>query len=193
MSRNFNLWPPNNMRAVLRLVLTLLLAANFVAAYLVLRPIGGSPQDLLQQENDLRAEILQKQGLLDRTRNLASKIETGRAEGDKFAGKYFLPRRTAYSTLMAELNQLAGEAKIAPRENSFALEPVEGSDNFDMMTISAAYEGTYQDLIRFLSLLDRADRLLVVESLNATPETGTKKLSVLLKFDTFVKEDAAGL
>jgi Tfp pilus assembly protein PilO len=181
------------MRVVLRIVLTLLLAANFVAAYLVLRPIGGSPQDLLAQENELRAEIRQKQSLLDRTRNLASKIETGRTEGDKFTDKYFLSRRTAYSTLMSELNRLAGEAKITPRENSFALEPVEGSDTFEMMTISAAFEGTYQDLIRFVSLLDRVDRLLVVESLNATPETGTKKLSVLLKLDTFVKEDAAGL
>ncbi len=193
MPRNFNIWPPNNTRAVLRIVLALLLGANFVAAYLVLRPIGGSPQDLLAQENDLRAEIRQKQGLLDRTRNLAGKIETGRTEGDKFTDKYFLPRRTAYSTLMAELNQLAGEAKITPRENSFALEQVDGSDTFDMMTISAAYEGTYQDLIRFVSLLDRTDRLLVVESLNATPETGTKKLSVLFKLDTFVKEDASGL
>src|SRR5579863_63403 len=172
MPRNFNLWPPTNMRALLRLVLALLLAANFVAAYLVLRPIGGSPQDLLVQERDLRTEIRQKQGLLDRTRNMASKIETGRAEGDKFTTKYFLPRRTANSTLMAELNELASEAKITPREFSFALEPVDGSDSFDMMQISAAYEGTYQDLIRFINLLDRSDRLLVVESLNATPEVG---------------------
>ena len=193
MPRNYNVWPPNNMRSLLRLVLALLLAVNVVAVYFVFRPMGGSPQQLRQQEAELRAEIRQKQGLLDRTRILASKIETGRGEGDNFMQKFFLPRRTANSTLMAGLNDLAGQAKITPRESAYALSPVEGSDTLDMMQISAAYEGTYQDLIRFVNLLDRSDQLMVVESLNATPEQGTKKLNVLVKLDTFVKEDAQGL
>lgn len=191
MPRSFNVWPPNNPRAVLRLVLSVLLAANVVVAYFVIRPIGGSPQQLRQQAADLRAEIRQKQGTLDRTRILAGKIETGRGQGDGFMGKYFLPRRAANSILMSELNDLAGQAKITPRESAFAIEPVEGSDTLDMMQISANYEATYQDLIRFINLLDKADRLLVVESLNATPQQTGKKLNVLVKLDTFVKEDTA--
>ncbi|MGD0435931.1 MAG: hypothetical protein ABSB86_05670 [Bryobacteraceae bacterium] len=190
MPRNFNIWPPNNPLAILRLVLGVLLAANLVVAYFVIRPIGGSPQQLRQQAADLHTEIRQKQGILERTRILASKIETGRGEGDTFMGKYFLPRRAANSILMAELNDLAGQAKITPKESAYAIEPVEGSDTLDMMQISANYEATYQDLIRFINLLDKADRLLVLESLNATPQQSGKKLNVLVKLDTFVKEDA---
>ncbi len=106
-------------------------------------------------------------------------------------GKYFLPRREANSIIMSELNDLAGQAKITPRESAFAIEPVEGSDTLDMMQISANYEATYQDLIRFINLVDKADRLLVVESLNATPQQSGKKLNVVVKLDTFVKEEAA--
>lgn len=191
MPRNFSLRPPSNSRAALRLVLAVLLAANLVVAYFVIRPLGGSPAELQRQASDLRAEIRQKQGILERTRILVSKIETGRGEGDGFMSKYFLPRRAANSILVAELNDLAGQAKITPKESAIALEPVEGSDTLDMMQISANYEASYQDLIRFINLLDKADRLLVLESLNATPQQGGKKLNVLVKLDTFVREDAA--
>jgi len=173
------------------LVLAILLAANIAAAYFVIRPIGGTPEELRRQVADLRAEIRQKQGILERTKILVSKIEAGRGEGDGFMGKYFLPRRAANSIIMAELNDLAGQAKITPKESAFAIEPVEGSDTLDMMQISANYEASYQDLIRFINMLDKADRLLVVESLNATPQQNGKKLNVLVKLDTFVKEDAS--
>ena len=191
MPKSFKVWPPNNPRAVLRLLVGLLLAANLVAAYFVIRPLGGSPEDLRQQAADMRSQILQKQRILNRTRELASKIETGRSEGDHFIGHYFLPRRSAYSMIVADLNDLASQAKVTPKESAFSIEPVDGSDTLVMMQISANFETTYQDLIHFVNLLDKSDRLLVVESLNASPQQGGAKLNVMLKLDTFVTEDAA--
>jgi Tfp pilus assembly protein PilO len=191
MPKNFKIWPPNNPRALLRLVVGLLLAANIVAAYFVIRPFGGSAEELRRQAAQLNTELRQSQGVLNRTRALVSKIETGRGEGDQFMSGYFLPRRSAYSTVMGELNSLASQAKVTPKESAFIIEPVEGSDTVEMMQVSANYEGGYQDLIRFVNLLDKSERLLVVESLNATPQQGGSRLSVMLKLDTFVKEDAA--
>jgi hypothetical protein len=192
MLKSFNVWPPNNPRALLRLGVGLLLAANAIASYFVFRPFGGSAQELRRQAADLNTEIRQKEGAVKRTRALASKIETGRSEGDQFMGKYFLPRRNAYSMIVSELNDLALQAKIAPKESAFAIEPVDGSDTLLMMQVSANYEATYQDLVRFVNLLDKSNRLLVVEGLNATPQQGgAKLLNVMLKLDTFVTEDAA--
>src|ERR1700678_1984821 len=194
MPRGFNvarIWPPNNPRALIRLGLGILAAANLVALYFVIRPIGGSAQELAQQSLDMNSAIRQQQGVLDRTRLLTSKIQSGRGEGDKFMVDFFLPRRTAYSTIMAELNDLAGQAKIASRDSAYALEAVEGSDNLDMMQISANFEGLYPDLIRFINLLDKSERLLVIESLNATPQQSGGRLNVSLKLDTFVKEDGS--
>src|ERR1700682_3569493 len=193
MPRNFDLKNrvPGNPRAAIRLVLGVLAVANLVAAYFVIRPLGGSSQELRQQVVDLRTQIRQQQGTVDRTRLMAGKIEIGRGEGDKFMSKYFLPRRSAYSVVMAELNDLAGRAKATARESANAIEPVDGSDTLDMMQITANYEATYGDLVRFVNLVDKSDRLLVMESLNATPQQGNNKLNVMIKLDTFVVEDGS--
>jgi hypothetical protein len=188
---NFNVWPPNNPRAIIQLGLCVLLGANLVAAYFVIRPIGGSPQDLQRQAGEMRTEQRQKQGALDKTRALAGKIEVGRGEGDKFMSKYFLPRRTAYSTIMTELNDMAGQAKVTPRESTSAIEPVEGSDTLEMMQITANFEGDYGSLIRFVNLIDKSNRLLIMESLNATPQQGATRLNVMMRLDMYVREDGS--
>jgi len=193
MPRNFNfsVWPPNNPGTVIRLVLAVLLAANLVAGYFALRPIGGSPQQLREQADEMRTELRQQQATLERTRTLAGKIESGRTEGDQFMTTYFLPRRVAYSSIMADLNELASQTKITPKEGAYSIQPVEGSDTLEMMQLSVNYEATYPDLIRFVNQLDRSSRLLFIETLNATPQQSGTKLNVMLKLDTFVREDGS--
>ena len=191
MPRSFNLLPAVNPRALIRMGLGTLAVANVVALYFVIRPIGGSAQELAQQALEMHSAIRQQQGTLDRTRLLASKIESGRGEGDRFMGTYFLPRRTAYSSIMAALNDLAGQAKITSRDSAWALDAVDGSDTLDMMQISANFEGLYPDLIHFINLLDKSDQLLIIESLNATPQQSGGRLNVMLKLDTFVREDGS--
>ena len=191
MPRNFSVWPPNNPRALLRLAVGLLLVANVVAAYFVVRPPGGSAEQLRQQAAKLTSDLRQSRSVLDRTRAMVSKIQTGRGEGDHFMADYFLPRRAAYSIVMADLNNLAGQAKVTPKESAFSIQLVEGSDTVEMMQIAGNFEGTYQDLIHFVNLLDKSDRLLVIESMNATPQQGGAKLNVTMKLDTFVTEEAS--
>ena len=193
MPKNFSFWPPNNPGAILRLVVVVLAAANLVAGYLALRPIGGSAEELRQQASDLRLQVRQRQGAVERTRILVDKIEAGRAEGDEFLNDYFLPRREAYSILLGELTKAAVDAKIKPKESAYAIEPIDGSDTLSMMQISANYEGTYADLMRFVNLVDKSDNLLIVEGLNATPQLGSGLLNVTLKLDTFVREDGSSL
>ncbi len=61
-----------------------------------------------------------------------------------------------------------------------------------MMSITATYEGTYADLMRFVHEIDPSPRLLIIESLNAAPKQGPGKLiTVSMKLDTFVRDDGA--
>jgi Tfp pilus assembly protein PilO len=188
-SFNFSFWPLNNAGAITRLCLAVLLLANLAAGYFAWRPMGGSPRELREQLDDLRTQLRQRQMVLDRTRLLASKIEAGRGQGDEFLVEDFLPRRLASSTIVAELNDAATKAKVRPKESAAGFEPIEGSDTLSMMQISANYEGAYPDLIQFVNLLDKSQRLLIIESLNATPQQGSALLNVTLKLDTFVRED----
>lgn len=188
MPRNFSTRMP--AATVWRIVLGALLAANLVAAALVLYPPGGSADDLERQRVSLMAQAATRRAQLAQTSQHAVAVEKGRSEGEKFLGDYFLARRTAYSTLLTELVAAADEAKIKPKEHAYATEPIEGSDSLSMMTITANYEGTYANLMRFVHEIDRSPRMLIIEALNAAPQQGNGNLAISMKIDAFVRDDA---
>ncbi len=128
---------------------------------------------------------------LTSTRQHVAAVEQGRTEGEQFLNQYFLARRTAYSTLLSEL--------VDGRRRS--QDQAEGTRLFDrahrrlrylsMMSISANYEGTYSNLMRFVHELDRSPRLLIIEGLNAAPQATGGTLNISMKIDTFVREDGS--
>ena len=174
-----------------RVALGVLLLATIGAAWIVMYPPGGSADDLQQQLAALQTQTAARRMLLASTRQHVAAVEQGRTEGDKFLNEYFLARRTAYSTLLSELVDAADRAKIKPKEHAYATEPIEGSDSLSMMSISANYEGTYANLMRFVHELDRSPRLLIIEALNAAPEQSGGTLNISMKIDTFVRDDGS--
>jgi Tfp pilus assembly protein PilO len=184
--------PRNSSGNIWRIVLGALVAANVAAVALMMYPPGGSSDDLERQVASLQSQVTSRRTLLGTTRQHVAAVEKGRAEGDQFLNQYFLSRRTAYSTLLSELMEAADRSKIKPKEHAYATEPIEGSDSLSMMTITANYEGTYNNLMRFVHEIDRSPRLLIIEGLNAAPQQGGGTLSVSMKIDTFVREDGSG-
>jgi Tfp pilus assembly protein PilO len=172
-----------------RIILGVLLALNLVAAGLVLYPPGGSEEALANELARLQSQVVQKRAIVERTREHAAQIAKGREEGDRFLEQYFLPRRTAYTTLLGELTAAAQQTRIQAREHAWGTELIEGSDTLSMMTITANYEGSYRELMNFVEQLDRSPRLFIIETLTAAPQAGGNTLSVNMKFDTFVRED----
>jgi Pilus assembly protein, PilO len=189
MPRNFNAAARVTLRW--RIALGVLLLATIGAAWIVVYPPGGSAGDLQQQLAALQSQTTARRTLLASTRQHVAAVEQGRTEGDKFLNEYFLARRTAYSTLLSELVDAADRAKIKPKEHAYATEPIEGSDSLSMMSISANYEGTYANLMRFVHELDRSPRLLIIEALNAAPEQSGGTLNISMKIDTFVRDDGS--
>jgi Tfp pilus assembly protein PilO len=175
-----------------RIVLGVLLAANLIAAGFVMYPPGGSADDLERERATLMAQAASRRTRVTQTSQHAAAVEKGRSEGDQFVMDYFLARRTAYSTLLSELVSAADEAKIKPKEHAYATEAIEGSDSLSMMTISANYEGTYANLMRFVHAIDRSPRMLIIEALNAAPEQGNGNLAISMKIDAFVRDDGSG-
>jgi Tfp pilus assembly protein PilO len=178
-----------NPARLVRIVLGVLLGLNLVGAGLVLYPPGGSAEDLESQLSALQSQAVQKRALVERTRQHTSAVEKGRADGDQFLGQYFLARRTAYTSLLTELEAAAHASGIKPRETAYATEIIEGSDTLTMMVITANFEGTYHDLMNFVHAIDASPRLLIIDSLTAAPEQGSNLLAVSLKIDTFVREE----
>jgi type IV pilus assembly protein PilO len=172
---------------IIRPILGVLLLLDLVAAGLVLYPPGGSAESLERELVSLQTQMSQKRELLQQTREHAEAVQKGRGEGDKFLGDYFLERRTVSSTLLSELTDFAKQAQIKERDQVHSTELVEGSDSLAMMTITADYEGTYANLMRFVREIDRSPRLLIIESLNAAPQQGSNTLTVSMKINAFVQ------
>jgi hypothetical protein len=181
-----------NTKFMMRVLLGTLLAANLIAAGLVMWPLGGSAEELEIQRVKLTQQVRDQTTLLERARLNTAAVEKGRHEGEAFLGEYFLKPRTAYSTLLVELTAAANQSKIVPREYSYSVEPIEGSDTLSMMVISGTYDGSYTDLLRFVNAIDRSQRFLIIESLNAVPQQNAGKLSVAMKLNTFVRAEGGG-
>lgn len=178
-------------RMAARAVLAVLVAVDLIAAVIVLKPWAGSVESLEQQAASLRQELKQKQVAVNGLSEIVSKVRTARGDGDSFMSTYLLDRRTLSSALLNELDQMARKAGVKQKEVAFAFDPVEGSEELTRAEITANYEGSYADLTRFLNLLDRSPRLLIVDSLAATPQPVGQLLEVTIKLNAFVREAAS--
>jgi len=179
-------------RMVLRALIGVLLVANLAMAVMAFKPFGGSADDLRKNEAALRDQLAATQARLAVGRRLAEKVETARTQGDQFLTKYVVERRTASSAVYEELTRMAGEAGIQPGQDSFQYDEIEGSDTLQMMTISAGFEGTYQQITKFVNLVDKSPRFFVIESMQtAAPQQNAQKLTVQFKIKTFIR-GAAG-
>src|ERR1017187_5944947 len=194
MPRNFSLsslkW--KDPRVAMRAVLGVILLANLVAAVIAFKPFGGGADDLRRDRNVLQQQLAQLEKQVARNRKLVEKVETARSQGDQFLAKYFTDRRVVTSTIQGELVEIAKDAGITYQPTTWTQETIEGSDTLAMMTINAGCQGTYAALSKFVNLVDKSPRFLIVESMVAAPQQTGQILNVTVKVDTFVQDMAPG-
>ena len=194
MLRNYNLsalkW--KDPRVAMRAVLGVLLLANLVTAVIAFKPFGGGADDLRRDRNILQQQLAQLKTQAAKKKVLVEKIETARSQGDQFLSKYFTQRRVVTSTIQGELVQIARDAGVTYQPTTWNIDPIEGSDTLAMMTINAGCQGTYAALSKFVNLVDKSPRFLIIESMVAAPQQTGQVLNVTVKVDTFVKEEGLG-
>src|ERR1035441_10094281 len=194
MLRNYNLsalkW--KDPRVAMRAVLGVLLLANLVTAVIAFKPFGGGADDLRRDRNILQQQLAQLKTQAAKKKVLVEKIETARSQGDQFMAKYFTQRRGVTSTIQGELVQIARDAGVTYQPTTWNIDPIEGSDTLAMMTINAGCQGTYAALSKFVNLVDKSPRFLIIESMVAAPQQTGQVLNVTVKVDTFVMEEGLG-
>jgi Tfp pilus assembly protein PilO len=178
---------------IVRAGLGALLIANVVAAAFAFHLFGASPRQVKEELAQARARARAEQARLERSRILVGKIDAGSDQAGRFVADYMTDRRTTFSTIIGEINLIAKQAGMKEEEGTIApLEAIEGSRDLDMMTISVNFEGGYAQLLKFVNLLDRSPRFLIIESLSVTPRPKGDVLAVNVKLNTFVKNDTGG-
>jgi len=174
---------------VSRVVLGILILANVAAFFLFVKPIGGSAEDLDRELRRMQAELRKEQQDLLRVGAVVKKMELARQQQEAFMKGHFMERRTASSTILSEIGNSARQAGLTPKEHAFVIEPVEGSEHLGMMTITANYEGSYGDLVKFVNLVDRSSRFLIIDSIQAAPQQQAGRLAARFRMNTFVREE----
>lgn len=196
MRRNFKLPFTVNVkdpRVAMRAIIGILLAANLVAAVIAFKPFGGSADDLRREQESLRAQVTRTQQQLGLSRQLTEKVEKARSEGDQFLAKYFTELEQTAAMIYTELDSASKQAGIKMGSAQFDRVEIEGSDTLQMLTTKVGFEGNYGNLTKFVNLLDKSPRFMIIEDLQAAApqQQGGQALNVTLKIDSFVKETSA--
>jgi Tfp pilus assembly protein PilN len=201
MLKNFNLrdWKQvrfKDPRVLMRALIGVLLLANLAMAVVAFKPFGGSADDLRHDQQALSAQLTALQKKLANSKDLVSKVEIARNEGDEFLNSYVISSRSMAEATLAEMTKAATDAGIRAMPSTTSTEPVEGSDTLEQVTITQGFEGTYAALTKLVNLLEKSPRFLILDSmqLNATQQnaqqTGPQVINVTLKVFTFAREDA---
>jgi len=171
-----------------------LLLANLVVAAFAFHLIGDSPADLNAQLTSARASLRGAQQHLNRSQALTHNMERSREQGGKFLADYMTTRRYTFSTIGREINTIGDTAGMKVGDvNDSVLDPIEGSGDLDILTITATFQGNYAQLVKFVNLLDRSPRFLLIESLQVAPQPKGDILNVTVKLNTFVRDDQGGV
>ena len=178
-------------RVAMRGLIGVLLAANLAMAVVAFKPFGGSAEDLRREQASLESRLSQLQARVAASRKLVEKVQTARTQGDDFLAKYFMDARMAASQIDDEVLKDAKESGIKQLPTAYDHEPIEGSDTMEMRTVTVGLEGTYENLTKFISLLDKSPRFLIVDRMetNAPAQAG-KLLNIQIKIHAFVRGEA---
>ncbi len=124
---------------------------------------------------------------------MVDKVQKARTDGQKFEGQYFTDTSTTAAMILTELNQAVRDAGIKMGQATFTYQPLEGSDTMQMLSTQVGFEGSYANLTKFVNLLDKSPRFMIIENLQAAApqQQGGQSLNVTLKIDTFVRSSAS--
>ena|ERR1035438_6722065 len=191
MPRNFNLPGGINLQSVrdprvgMRAVIGLLLLANLVMAVVALHPFGGSADDLAKQQAAKESQLAALNQQIRNSRQMVDKVQVARKAGDEFFSKYFMDRQTYTSEILREFTRIATESGVNVHQEGFQPDDIEGSDTMRMLSMQVGCEGSYQNLTKFVNLVDKSPRFLLIENMHLNAVQNGQTLNVTFQIDTF--------
>ena len=179
-------------RVTVRAAIGVLLVANLAMAVLAFKPFGGSADDLMKQETAREAELDTLNNQVHTTKQMVEKVQLARQAGNDFLAKYFMARRNTTTAIWSELQRIATESGVTAGPDSYEFDAIEGSDTLQILRVQVGCEGNYQNIAKFVNLLDKSPRFLIVENMHANAVQTGQKVNVSFKVDSFVKDANAG-
>ena len=164
-----------------------LLVFDLAFWFFAVRPLSDREAEQAAVIAALHDQIRVKSESVEDLRVAAGLRDNAGGTGDQLLDELTFDRRSAFSQLLGALNEAARYAEVEIRETNYQADEVEGNASYGMVSISANFRGRYENLVKFLNLLDRSDAFLIVERLGAAPREDTGELQITMRIDTFVR------
>jgi Tfp pilus assembly protein PilO len=173
----------------LQLAGIVLAVLNCAALFFYLYPVGGSREELTYQSQQVRAQIGAARTRENRLATIAAKVQLGSTECANFEATYFLPKRHAYESVVTAIQDMAKGSGLQERDTVYTEEPIEGTADLNLLNITGNYEGTYENLMKFVNAVDRSPMLLMLDQLQAAPQQRGGMINSSIRFQAIVRED----
>ncbi len=175
-------------RVQVLVVLGVLAAFDVLFYVFAVSPLDVREQEILARIEASQRQLGQKEEGLEELRIVAGKVEKARTAGDELLHQITIERRVTFSTLVTELDGAAAEAGIQDRDRVYDMEPIDGTEQYGIVSINANFRGEYEKLVNFLNRIDRSERFLIIESLGASPRADSPEIQITMRIDTCVRD-----
>lgn len=129
----------------------------------------------------LKQETAQFEKDVARAQAIRNHMPEVRKNCEHFYTERFLPASTGYSSVVADLGELAGHAGLKTTGVTFKQRAIEKRGVLEI-DINASIEGDYPSLIHFINGLERSKNLYLLDQLTlASVSTGSIKLQLELR------------
>ncbi|MFL6415746.1 MAG: type 4a pilus biogenesis protein PilO [Bryobacteraceae bacterium] len=196
MPRSFSQFFPSKVGAAhseirrwLQIAAAVLVVLNAVAFYLYVAPPGGTRRELTRQSEQLRNEIASEKVRATKLKTVSAKVQLGGNESAEFERKYVFPKRLAYGAVIAEIQRMAKASGLQERDAVYNEEPIEGSADLTLLNSTANYEGTYENLKKFLYEVDHSPMLIMLENITASPQQKGNQINASIRFQAVIRDD----
>ncbi|HEV2287629.1 MAG TPA: type 4a pilus biogenesis protein PilO [Candidatus Acidoferrales bacterium] len=142
---------------------------------------GEQPQVQKTERDRLAARAKLLSADVEKGKKIEKDLPDVGKECDSFYQSNLLPESSGYSTLVADLGQMAKNAGVQTSGVSFKEQTVKDR-GLNEVTITAAVQGDYQGLVRLINELEHSSHFYVLDGLTlASESSGTIKLQVALR------------
>lgn len=161
--------------------IAVLFVVDLVVFFAGLRPFRVVEARRLALRSDLRRQFEERRQEVARLRDIQSKVEAAREQGDAFLRDQLLPQKEGFSTVVNELDAMAAAAAVRKGTVNFKTKSLQGHSLFEV-GLSTTVEGDYPSLVRFVNKIEQSQRFFVIENLSlaSSPNSPVIKLNLRL-------------
>lgn len=150
--------------------------------------VGSETERLLQRRLSLQGQLQERQAKLAESGVPVSAVEQLESELQRFAG--LIPPKLEFSNFVGDLFSWASQCKLEIRQVNYQPE-IDEDRAYLTYGVSFSVEGSYQQLKKFIHLLENSSRILIIDTITLAgrqKKDANDNVALQIRLTTFFRE-----